>query len=154
MKENSVISILKITTCFFAGYINTWGHGTLKIINSCKEAALPEPDIKELNGGVEVTIYLQTDVNELDGQEGGAIGGTIGGVIGGQTGGTIGDLTARQKDVLEIINGDNKVSIKGIAGLLNINKSASQEHIEKLKEKGIIKRVGGTRGHWKILIEL
>lgn len=43
--------------CFFAGYIDTWGRGTLKIINSCKEAGLPEPEIKEMNGGVEVTIF-------------------------------------------------------------------------------------------------
>lgn len=44
--------------CFFAGYIDTWGRGTLKIINSCKEAGLPEPEIKEMNGGVEVTIFI------------------------------------------------------------------------------------------------
>ena len=43
--------------CFFAGYIDTWGRGTLKIINSCKEAGLPEPEIKEMNGGIEVTIF-------------------------------------------------------------------------------------------------
>jgi ATP-dependent DNA helicase RecG len=43
--------------CFFAGYIDTWGRGTLKIINACKEAGLPEPETKEMNGGVEVTIF-------------------------------------------------------------------------------------------------
>jgi len=43
--------------CFFAGYIDIWGRGTLKIINACKEAGLPEPEIKEMNGGVEVTIF-------------------------------------------------------------------------------------------------
>ncbi|MDP2061190.1 MAG: hypothetical protein Q8J97_15715, partial [Flavobacteriaceae bacterium] len=47
-----------------AGYIDTWGRGTLKIINSCKEAGLPEPEIKEMNGGVEVTIFnLQQQEN-------------------------------------------------------------------------------------------
>lgn len=43
--------------CFKAGYIDSWGRGTLKIINSCKEAGLPEPEIKEFNGGVLVTLY-------------------------------------------------------------------------------------------------
>ncbi len=43
--------------CFFAGYIDTWGRGTLKIINSCKEAGLPEPEITEMNGGLNVTLF-------------------------------------------------------------------------------------------------
>lgn len=47
--------------CFLAGYIDTWGRGTIKIINSCKNAGLPEPLIKELNGGIEVTIYAVTN---------------------------------------------------------------------------------------------
>ena len=43
--------------CFKAGYIDTWGRGTLKIINTCKEAQLPEPEIIEKDGGVQVTIF-------------------------------------------------------------------------------------------------
>jgi ATP-dependent DNA helicase RecG len=43
--------------CFKAGYIDAWGRGTLKIINSCREAELPEPDIKEQHGGISVTLF-------------------------------------------------------------------------------------------------
>lgn len=43
--------------CFKAGYIDLWGRGTLKILNSCIEAGLPEPDIQELDGGILVTLY-------------------------------------------------------------------------------------------------
>lgn len=43
--------------CFKGGYIDAWGRGTLKIINSCKEAELPEPEMKEIDGGFLVTIY-------------------------------------------------------------------------------------------------
>ncbi|WP_319590179.1 ATP-binding protein [uncultured Draconibacterium sp.] len=52
--------------CFLAGYIDTWGRGTLKIINSCKEAGLPEPEIKEMNGGIKVTVFnnLKTEISE------------------------------------------------------------------------------------------
>lgn len=44
--------------CFKAGYIDSWGRGTLKIIHACKAAELPEPEITELDGGILVTIYL------------------------------------------------------------------------------------------------
>ncbi|HMN18664.1 MAG TPA: ATP-binding protein [Ignavibacteriaceae bacterium] len=43
--------------CYKGGFIDTWGRGTLKIINSCKEAELPSPDIKEEFGGFTVTIF-------------------------------------------------------------------------------------------------
>ena len=43
--------------CFKAGYIDSWGRGTLKIINSCKEAGLPEPTITALDGGILVTLF-------------------------------------------------------------------------------------------------
>ncbi|MCY4561963.1 MAG: putative DNA binding domain-containing protein [Flavobacteriaceae bacterium] len=43
--------------CFKAGYIDSWGLGTLKIIDSCKKNGLPEPKIKEFNGGILVTLY-------------------------------------------------------------------------------------------------
>ncbi|MDP2362206.1 MAG: ATP-binding protein [Ignavibacteria bacterium] len=43
--------------CYKGGFIDTWGRGTLKIINSCKEAELPAPEIKEEFGGFSVTIF-------------------------------------------------------------------------------------------------
>lgn len=43
--------------CFMAGYIDTWGRGTLKIIETCKEAGLAEPLKEETNGGIAVTLY-------------------------------------------------------------------------------------------------
>lgn len=53
MPRNPIIA----DVCFKAGYIDTWGRGTLKIYNSCKEAELPEPEIQPLDGGVLVTLY-------------------------------------------------------------------------------------------------
>lgn len=43
--------------CFKAGYIDSWGRGTLKIYKSCLEAELPDPEIKPLDGGVLVTLF-------------------------------------------------------------------------------------------------
>ena len=47
--------------CFKAGYIDSWGRGTLKIYNSCQEAGLPEPQITVLDGGILVAIYKKTN---------------------------------------------------------------------------------------------
>lgn len=37
--------------CFKGGYIDSWGRGTIKIIDSCREANLPEPEMREEQGG-------------------------------------------------------------------------------------------------------
>ena len=69
-------------------------------------------------------------------------------ISGGQIGGQIGDLTERQKDILKIIIKNNKTTRNDIAHQLKINESAVSKHLEILKEKGFIERIGGTRGHW------
>ena len=83
---------------------------------------------------VEFPIY--PDFRDAE-NNGGAIGGAI-------------KLTNRQKEIVEIVKSDNKVSYRAIAKKLNINDSAVDKHIKSLKEKGILKRVGGTRGHWEV----
>jgi ATP-dependent DNA helicase RecG len=42
---------------FNGGYIDTWGRGTIKILDSCKASELPEPKMQELEGRVIVTLF-------------------------------------------------------------------------------------------------
>lgn len=42
---------------YFAGFIESWGHGTIKIVENCMEQGLPEPDFVEENGVMTVTFY-------------------------------------------------------------------------------------------------
>jgi len=43
--------------CFKGGLIDSWGRGTVRIIETCKEAGLPEPELTERDGGFLVTLY-------------------------------------------------------------------------------------------------
>ena len=71
--------------------------------------------------------------------------------ISGQIGGQI-YLTDRQKDIIDLLKQNSKISRKAISKILDIAESATQKHLESLKNKGAIKRVGGTRGWWEVLI--
>ena len=51
--------------CFKGGYIDAWGRGTIKILDSCKQANLPEPDMKELDGGFNVILFKDNLSEEL-----------------------------------------------------------------------------------------
>ena len=50
-----------------------------------------------------------------------------------------------------MIKSDNKISYRAIAKKLKINDSAVDKHMNVLKEKGVLKRVGGTRGYWEVI---
>lgn len=72
---------------------------------------------------------------------------SIGGSIGGQIA-----LTDRQRDILDLIKQNPKISYRKMAEILDIADSAVKKHLETLKNKGTIRRVGGTRGWWEVLI--
>ncbi len=42
---------------FKGGYIDAWGRGTIKILETCKEAQLPEPEMLELDGGFSISLF-------------------------------------------------------------------------------------------------
>lgn len=50
-------NILIADVCFKGGLIDAWGRGTIKIIETCKQAGLPEPEIIERDGGLLVTLF-------------------------------------------------------------------------------------------------
>lgn len=55
---------VNIANVFFkAGYVESWGRGTTKIISSCLEAGLPEPVIEEDQGGFRV-VFRKDHLNK------------------------------------------------------------------------------------------
>ncbi|MBI4621412.1 MAG: putative DNA binding domain-containing protein [Desulfobacterales bacterium] len=42
---------------YYAGFIEAWGRGTIKIVEKCVEQGLPEPDFKEEHGVMTVIFY-------------------------------------------------------------------------------------------------
>ena len=63
---------------------------------------------------------------------------------------TIG-LSEKQTEVLSLIQAEPRISIRKMAERLGLNNSTIVEHIDSLKEKGVLERVGKTRGYWKII---
>ena len=51
--------------CFKGGLIDAWGRGTIKIIETCKQAELPEPELIERDGGFLVTLFKSNFTEEL-----------------------------------------------------------------------------------------
>ena len=55
-----------IANVFFkAGFIESWGRGTNKIIDACIEVRLPEPLIEEEQGGFSITFLKDIYAEKL-----------------------------------------------------------------------------------------
>ena len=91
-------------------------------------------------------IVLPRNVDEKGGQDGGQDGGQE----GGQEGRSKIELTPAQDQVFRLIVENPKISRRELAENLKINASAIQKHINNLKEKKVIERVGKTNGYWEI----
>lgn len=128
--------------CFLAGYIDAWGRGTLKIINACKEAGLPVPEIKEVNGGIEVTLFNNPhpEISEGFRNDFGMISERIRNDFG--------------KDIaltFDIIVSHPEYSSQQIAKEIGKTPRTIENYLAKLREAGIIVRKGPKLGgHWVI----
>ena len=125
------------------------GKGTgiptmIRVLNQ-NGSKLPKFDTNEPERSsfiTEITIHSEF----ITDNSGGTISGTIGGTMSIKE-----ELSIRQQEILNIINKDSKTSVRKLSKLLNINVSAVQKHLNTMKNKGVIKRIGSTRGHWKVI---
>jgi len=117
-------------------YIEQWGSGMNRIHELCQLAGNPQPTISESGDFIDIEFHRPEVVE--------------GGQIGGQESGQILELTERQHEVLRLLKDNPSITRKALVDSLNINASAVQKHLEKLKEAGAIERIGGTRGYWKV----
>lgn len=110
--------------CFKGGYIDAWGRGTLKIITSCKEAGLPEPEMKEQDGGMLVTLfkdrYNQTELAKLG-------------------------LNERQLGALVFWRNEEEITTGKYASRFQITDRTSLRDLTELVELGLLKRVGDKK---------
>ncbi len=107
-----------------AGFIESWGRGTLKVLQECKNHGLPEPKIINHSGGFEITIFNEVFTDKyLDG-------------LG---------LNDRQKQAVQYIK-ENEFITSGIYQTeINTTKSSAGRDIDELIELEVIKSKGTGR---------
>lgn len=130
----------KISQAFFrAGFVESWGTGTQRIEEYCKDYGVPVPEIvNEFNG---VSVKCKPSENYLK-------------VLHGHSEpvNELANLSKDERNIISLIMENNKITQDEITQKLDLSKSTIKRNIIKLKEKGIIERIGADKnGYWKVL---
>jgi ATP-dependent DNA helicase RecG len=127
--HESVLRNNLIGKCFFLiKFIEQWGTGTNRIINSCLNHGLPEPIFQELSGSLVVTLrkyYLTDDLLKT--------------------------LSERQERIVEYLREHETINRQICMSLLNTSKDTAYRELSELIKKGIIVRVNkGKNAYYKL----
>ena len=62
------------------------------------------------------------------------------------------NLSENQKQIIELVRRDNYITANEIAREIGISHRKVQENMAKLKERGILKRIGPAKGgYWEVI---
>ena len=108
---------------YYAGFIESWGHGTIKIVDNCIEQGLPEPDFTEENG-VMTVIFYKDKWNEENLKKLG--------------------LNKRKIKAVFYVKENGKITNSEYQKLNDISKPMASIDLKDLVERNILKRLGIT----------
>jgi len=119
--RNSIIA----DVFFKAGLIETWGRGTIKIIEECQKVGLPEPKFEIMSGGIAVTFYKDrfSQQNLID--------------LG---------LNNRQLKAVNYLKKNEFISNSIYQEICETSERTASRDLEQLTEKQIFNKIGEKKG--------
>lgn len=122
---------------FWAGLIEAWGRGTLKIINECKKAELVTPVFKYEMSGFSVELYRQMS-EEMSADYDGLATDYDG-------------LNIEEQKIIQYILKNKKITTKETKNILNVGDTKAKELFNNLINMNIIKRQNKGRNTYYII---
>ena len=111
--------------CFKGGYIDSWGRGTIKIIEACEEANLPEPVLKDEQGGFLSKIFKDWFTEEQLKKIG---------------------LSERQVKAIDFLKEIGSISNKEYQSLFDITDRTALRDLDNLVSRGLVYKKGEKKG--------
>jgi ATP-dependent DNA helicase RecG len=126
-------------TFFRSGQIEAWGRGIEKMKNDCIKDALPEPEFNILPNMFSICFLIHKDNSQNYNND--PINENSYNIKG----------TENQLLMLNNIAKNPRITITELASIVGISASKIKKNIAKLKEKGLIERIGADKGgYWKL----
>ena len=124
---------------YLTGDIEKYGSGFKRILDELKQYPTMNLECQEIPNGflVELSYTKQKTITNVE-------------VVEKVVEKVVENLTVHQKMIIRSIKADSKISALEIATIIGLSHRKTQENIKKLKDKGILKRIGAAKGgHWE-----
>ena len=119
--------------------IEKWGTGIPRIFRECAEYELPKPQLLDFDGDFRVNMYRKTTQTTQTTQT----------IVS-----NFSDLTDDDNVILNALLQNNRLTQREIASKLEWSVDRVKYYLQKLKKKGVIKRVGSSHnGYWDVIIK-
>ena len=105
--------------------MESWGRGTIKIIEECEKAGLPEPRIEELTGGVAVTMFKDKANDDYLAKL---------------------DLNENQIKAVKYIRDNGHITNGIYQELYGVPARSAQRHLNILVDLGVLVKLGEKKG--------
>jgi ATP-dependent DNA helicase RecG len=133
-----------------AGFIESWGRGTVQMAQDCIAVGIPAPEYTEDNRVVQILFACDSEENEELNTEN-VIEKTTEKDSKNITENITENLSKSQKIILKEIKLNQYITSEELANIVGIDAVNIRVNISKLKAKGIIERIGADKGgYWKI----
>ncbi len=137
-------------TFFRAGEIEAWGRGIERIITACKNDGFSTPEFRYDASGIWTTFKFQYPGRATTQSD----QNTTQKITQKTTQKTTQNLTEQQQAILSFLKGHPEATRKEISeSLSNITEDGVKYNLARLKELGLLKRIGGRKqGYWQIKV--
>jgi ATP-dependent DNA helicase RecG len=116
--------------CFRGGYIDSWGSGIMKIMDACRFAGLPAPEMKEKEGGSVVTLFKDRFTAEQLQQLG---------------------LNERQIDAFLFFKTKGEITTSEYMKKYDVAERTAREDLSEIVAKGLLLKKGETKSvFWRL----
>lgn len=147
------------------GFAESWGTGVKRIIGAAKSCGLPTPKFQVFDDMFRVDLFRSTfsiedqksneEASEKNqesiGEESEKHRRRIKKTSEDHPNNSRDNLNSTQKQILELLSQDTRLSAKKIAGAIGISSRNIESNIKKLKRRGILIRHGSPKnGYWEI----
>ncbi|MCL2844381.1 MAG: putative DNA binding domain-containing protein [Chitinivibrionia bacterium] len=142
------------------GMIERYGSGIMRVRKICREYGVKEPDFYEMTGGFQVVLYnevvdygsendtvnAENDTVNAENDTVNAENDTV------NAGNDTVSLKKKQQLILDSIAVNPYITSEKLAEIVGITAINVRVNLAKLKEKGLLERIGADKnGYWKII---
>ena len=132
---------------FRAGYIESWGRGIEKIQRECREHGIAPPVYDFGMSGLMLSFHanpqhLQAALGEEKARH----------ILGEKVGEKVGEsLSDNQRQILALLAANPRMAAREVAERIGISSRKVEQNIARLKELGLLERIGPAKGgYWRL----